>query len=265
MLSTALFSTSYPQIYPQLIHRTGKGDVSMGYRFNSRAELRAEAQRSAHYVVPVFICLISLLIAVGAHAQTATTDANDSKRVQILQIQEASATNESSVKKSKSAAKKKVVRRKNYGQTKAAANEGAPNPNTPIQYAMAAVAPGTPAQNDTLMLSTEQTGTLAVGDRAVAFASSPGVDNIAGVSVANFMGTREDPSASSLANGIPPRSIADAERAPATQTAGRQVPSSRNSPLSQSLAILSGAMLAVVFGWYLVGSSRRRISVGVGT
>src|SRR6516165_5530887 len=199
----------------------------MGYRSNSRAELRAQAQRNVHHVVPAFICLISLLIAVGAHAQTATTGANDSKRVQILQIQEASTTNESSVKKSKSAAtpaKKKVVRRKNHGQTKAAANEGAPNPNAPVQYAMAAVAPGTPAQNDTLMLSTEQTGTLAVGDRAVAFASSPGDDNIAGVSVANFMGTREDPSASALANGNPPRSIADAEKAPATRTAGRQVP-----------------------------------------
>jgi hypothetical protein len=96
------------------------------------------------------------------------------------------------------------------------------------------------------MLSTEQTGTLAVGDRAVAFASSPGVDNIAGVSVANFMGTREDPSASALANGNLPRSIADAEKAPATQTAGPQVPSDKNTALSQSLAILSGAMLAMV-------------------
>ena len=223
---------------------------------------------AAHHVVPAFICLISLLIAVGAHAQTATTDASDSKRVQVLQIQEASATNENSIKKSKSAAtpaKKKVVKRKTHGQTKATANEDAPNPNTPVQSATAAVAPGTPAQNDTITLSTEQTGRLTVGDRAVAFASSPGEDNIAGLSVANSMGTREDPSASDLANGNPPRSIADAEKAPATQTAGRQVPSSTNSPLSQSLAMLSGAMLAAVFGWYLVGSSRRRVSVGVGT
>lgn len=223
---------------------------------------------AAHHVVPAFICLISLLIAVGAHAQTVTTDASDSKRVQVLQIQEASATNENSIKKSKSSAtlaKKKVVKRKTHGQTKAAANKDAPNPNTPVQSATAAVAPGTPAQNDTVTLSTEQTGRLTVGDHAVAFASSPGEDNIAGLSVANSMGTREAPSASALANGNPPRSIADAEKAPATQTAGRQVPSSTNSPLSQSLAMLSGAMLAAVFGWYLAGSSRRRISVGVGT
>src|SRR5262249_40290050 len=104
----------------------------------------------------------------------------------------------------------------------------------------------------------EQIGTLAVGDRAVAFASSPGEDNIVGLSVGNYVGTKEDPSASALANGNPPRSIADAEQAPAAQTAGRQVPSSRNSPLSQSLAMLSGAMLAAAFGWYLVSSSRRR-------
>ena len=86
---------------------------------------------AAHHVVPAFICLISLLIAVGAHAQTATTDASDSKRVQVLQIQEASATNENSIKKSKSAAtpaKKKVVKRKTHGQTKATANEDAPTP-----------------------------------------------------------------------------------------------------------------------------------------
>jgi hypothetical protein len=94
---------------------------------------------------------------------------------------------------------------------------------------MAAVAPTTPARNDTLTPSTEQTGTLAVRDRAVAFASSPGGDNIAGLSVGNYSETKEGSSASVLASGNPPRSIADDEKLPATQTAGWQVPSRRNS------------------------------------
>jgi hypothetical protein len=219
---------------------------------------------AAHYVAPAFICLISTFIAGGAHAQTAA-DASDSKRVQVLQIREVSATNESSVEKSKTAAKpakKKVVQRKTTRQTKAAANEGA---NTPVQSAMAVVVPATPGQNDTLTLSAEQTGTLAVGDRAVALASSPGEDNNVGLSLANYVGTRENPSASAIAVGNPPRAISDTEQTPGTQMAGQKVPSSKNSPLSQSLATLSGAMLAAAFGWYLVNSSRRRISLGVGT
>jgi hypothetical protein len=211
---------------------------------------------AAHYVAPAFICLISTFIAGGTHAQTAA-DASDSKRVQVLQIREVSATNESSVEKSK-----KVVQRKTTRQTKAAANEGA---NTPVQSAMAVVVPATPGQNDTLTISAEQTGTLAVGDRAVALASSPGEDNNVGLSLANYVGTRENPSASAIAVGNPPRAISDTEQTPGTQMAGQKVPSSKNSPLSQSLATLSGAMLAAAFGWYLVNSSRRRISLGVGT
>ena len=218
---------------------------------------------AAHYVAPAFICLFSTFVAGGAHAQTAT-DASDSKRVQVLQVQEVSATNESSVKKSKTAAtpaKKKLAQRKTTRQTKAATNEGA---NTPVQSAMAVVVPVTPAQNDTLALSAEQTGTLAVGDRAVALASSPGDDNNVGLSLANYVGTREDPS-SAIAVGNPPRAISDTEQTPGTQMAGQKVPSSQNSPLSQALAMLSGAMLAAAFGWHLVNSSRRRISLGVGT
>jgi hypothetical protein len=178
---------------------------------------------AAHYVAPAFICLFSMFIAGGAHAQTAT-DASDSKRVQVLQVQEVSATNESSVKKSKTAAtlaKKKVAQRRTTRQTKAAANEGA---NTPLQSAMAVVVPATPAQNDTLALSAEQTGTLAVGDRAVALASSPGEDNNVGLSLANYVGTRENPSASAIAVGNPPRAISDTEQTPGTQMAGQKVP-----------------------------------------
>jgi len=219
---------------------------------------------AAHHVAPVFICLISPLIAAGAHAQTAA-DASDSKRVQVLQIREVSATNESSVKKSKSAAtpaKKKVVQRKTVRQTKAAANEGAhaagaqlPSANTPVQSAMAVAAPVTPAPNDTL--SAEQTGTLTVGNRALALASSPGEDNNVGLSVANYVGTREGPSPSALAVGKPPRGIADTEQTPGAQMAEQQMPLN-SSPLSQALATLSGAMLAAAFGWRLVSSSRRR-------
>jgi len=215
---------------------------------------------AAYHVAPAFICLIS--IAGGAHAQTAA-DASDSKPVQVLQIREVSATNESAVKKPKAtatAAKKKVAQRKTAKPTKAAANEGA---KTPVQSAIAPVAPLTPAQNDTLMASAEQTGTLAVGDRAIAFASSPGEDNNVGLSVANSVGTKEDPAASAIAVGNPPRAISDTEQTPGTRMAEQKLPTSR--PLSQALATLGGAMLAAAFGWYLVGSSRRRISLGVGT
>jgi hypothetical protein len=222
---------------------------------------------AAHHVAPAFICLISTLIAGGANAQTAT-DATDTKRVQVLQIREAGATNESSAKKSKTAgtpAKRKVVQQKAIGQTKAVANEDAhaagtqiPNPNTPVQSTMAVVAPATPAHNDGVTVFAEQTGTLAVGDRAVALASSPGDDNDVDLSTTNYVGTREDQSARALTMGNPPRAAADAEPNPGTQMVGPQVPSSRNSPLSQSLATLSGAMLAAAFGWYLVNSSRRR-------
>jgi hypothetical protein len=219
-------------------------------------------RRSATYhVAPAFICLISTLIVGGAHAQTAA-DERDSKPVQVLQTQEASSPNEGAVKKSKATAtpaKKKVARRKT---TKAAANEGA---NTPVQSAIAAVASPTPAQNETLMPSAEQTGTLAVSDRTVAFASSPGEDNNVGLSLANSVGTREDPAASAIAVGNQPRAISDTEQTPGTQMAQQTAPSSKSSPLSQSLATLSGAMLALALGWYLVGSSRRRISLGVST
>src|SRR5215469_1193022 len=96
---------------------------------------------AAYHVAPAVICLISMFIAGGAHAQTAA-DASDSKPVQVRQMREVSATNESAVKKSKAtatAAKKKVAQRKTAKSTKAAANEGA---NTPA--AIAAVAPPTP-------------------------------------------------------------------------------------------------------------------------
>jgi hypothetical protein len=216
---------------------------------------------AAYHVAPAFICLISTLIVGAARAQTAA-DASDSKPVQVLQIREASGTNEGAVKKSKATAtpaKKKVARRKT---TKAAANEGA---NTPVQSAIAAVASPTPAQNETLMPSAEQTGTLAVSDRTVAFASSPGEDNNVGLSLANSVGTREDPAASAIALGNQPRAISDTEQTPGTQMAQQTAPSSKSSPLSQLLATLSGAMLALALGWYLVGSSRRRISLGVST
>jgi hypothetical protein len=217
---------------------------------------------AAYHVAPAFICLISTLIVSGARAQTAA-DVSDSKPVQVLQIRGASGTNEGAVKKSKAAttpAKKKVAQYKTVKPIKAAAGEGA---NTPVQSAIAAGAPPTPAPNDTPMPSAEQTGTLAVGDRAVAFASSPGEDNNVGVSVTNSVDTKEGASASVSAVGNPPRVIFDTKQTSGTQMAEQKVQSNKNSPLSQSLATLSGAILAVALGWYLVNSSRRRISLGV--
>jgi hypothetical protein len=193
---------------------------------------------TAPHVVTAFVCLVSTLIIGGARAQTAS-EASDSKRVQVLQVRETSATKESLVKKSKSAAtpaKKKIVQRSTVRQTKAAANETA-----------------TSAQDDTSTLSTEQTGTLAVGDRALAFASSPGEDNNAALFVAN-MGTMEDQSASALAIGNPQPAVAD-EQPRRSQMAGWQASS---SPLSEWLATLGGAMLAAAVGLYLVNSSRSR-------
>ena len=111
---------------------------------------------------------------------------------------------------------------------------------------MTSVTPGTAAKNDTkndtMTFVTEQTGTLAVGDRAVAFASSAGEDTIAGLSVANSMGTGEGPSGSALGNENQPRFVGDAEKAFAPQTVELQVPSNGKSLLSQSLATLSGAI-----------------------
>ena len=197
-------------------------------------------------VVPAFCCLILTLIAGGAQAQTAT-DATDSKRVQVLQIKDGTATKEIAVKKPKSASahKKKVAHRNNLSQTKAAANEAA-----------------TPAQ-DISTPAAEQTGTLGVADRVVAFASSPGDNNDVGLSVANQVGAIGEP-ASALAVVNPPRANVDAEQSSTNQMLGPQVLTG-GSPLSQALATLSGGMVAAAFGWFLVSSSRRRISVSTGS
>jgi len=199
-------------------------------------------------VVPAFFCLIFTLVAGGAQAQTAT-DGSDRNRVRVLQIKEGTDTKEIAVKKPKSAvthAKKKAAHRNNLSQIKAATNEAA-----------------TPAQDDTSKPAAEQTGTLGVGDRVVAFASSPGDNNDVGLSVANQVGAIGEP-ASAPAVGNPPRANVDAEQASTNQMLGPQVLTG-GSPLSQALATLSGAMVAAAFGWFLVSSSRRRISVSTGT
>ena len=156
---------------------------------------------------------------------------------------------ESAVKKPKSASarKKKVAHRNNLSQIKAPASEAAPPP----------------AQNDISTPAAEQTGTLAFGDRLVAFASSAGDDNDVGLSVANYVGTPGEP-ASVLAVGNAPPANIDAGQSPASQMPGWRL-STGGSPLSQALATLSGAMVAAAFGWFLVRSSRRRISLSAGT
>ena len=217
--------------------------------------------RSAgHYVVPAFVYLIATLVACGADAQTAT-DGIKSKQVKVLQIQEASGTKESSVKKGKSGAthaKKKVAKHPRVTPAVAETNEEepAPNPNTRIQSAMAVVAPTPPAaQTDTLTPSAEQTGTLAVGDRAVALASSLGEDDNIDLSIANSAGTRENsPASAPVLENSPTANI---EQTPGTQMAQQWMSPSSTSPLSQALATLSGAVVAAALGWYLIRSRRK--------
>jgi hypothetical protein len=199
-------------------------------------------------VVPAFCCLIFTLIAGVGQAQTAS-DAPDSKRAQVLQITEGTPTKEIAVKKHKSAAvhaKKKVAHRNNLSQTKAPTSEAAP-----------------PAQNDISTPAVEQTGTLAFGDRLVAFASSAGDENDVGLSVANYVGTPREPASALAVEHAPPAKI-DARQSPASQMPGWQL-STDGSPLSQALATLSGAMVAASVCWFFVRSSRRRISLSAGT
>jgi hypothetical protein len=198
-------------------------------------------------VVPAFCCLILTLVAGGAQAQTAI-DATDSKRVQVLQIKEGTATKESAVKKPKSASahKKKVAHRNNLSQLKAPTSEAAP-----------------PAQNDISTPAVEQTGTLAFGDRLVAFASSAGDENDVGLSVANYVGTPREPASALAVEHAPPAKI-DARQSPASQMPGWQL-STDGSTLSQALATLSGAMVAASVCCFFVRSSRRRISLSAGT
>jgi hypothetical protein len=187
------------------------------------------------------------LIVGGAQAQKAI-DATDSKRVQVLQIKEGIATKEIAVKKPKSASahKKKVAHRNNLSQTKAPTSETAP-----------------PAQNDISTPAVEQTGTLAFGDRLVAFASSAGDENDVGLSVANYVGTPREPASALAVEHAPPAKI-DARQSPASQMPGWQL-STDGSTLSQALATLSGAMVAASVCWFFVRSSRRRISLSAGT
>ena len=165
---------------------------------------------AADFVIPAFILLISALIAdSGAQAQIGTSP-NDSNRVKVLEIREASDTKASSVKRHKSAAapaKKKVVLRNPPGTREATTNEGAPrqlsNSNMLVEPAMPVDANATSAQNDAPGLSPEQTGTPAVDTHGAALASSFGEDDKVGLSAANFLGTI----------GNPRRAIADAEQA----------------------------------------------------
>jgi hypothetical protein len=216
------------------------------------------------------ITLISALIA-SSEAPAQTTDASEGKRVQVLQIREASGPKESSVEKSKlvaTPAKKKAAGRNTIRKSSAAANEQAPtrpsNQNTPVQSPIVAAANATPAQNEISAPSSERTGTLAVGNRVEALASF-GDDNNLGLSTASFSGTAENPTTNGNVVGNSPPAIADAKLASmAPIAAGQPKPSDGSSPsaTSQVLATLSGATLAAAFGCYLLISSRRRGAVG---
>jgi hypothetical protein len=212
------------------------------------AAVRTLRSRACH-VVTVSIFLISPLTIGGGHAQTAA-DTSGNRRVQVLEIRDAMASGESPVPKHKpAAAKKKVTKRKSHGDVKAAVNENPSDPNIPAQSV--SIAPGNAAGNDAQLPYGEQTGTLTV-----AFSSVPGTDNT-GLSVGNSDTSAQQPSASALADGNSPRSMPDGS----ADQAARQVRSNRNSPLAQSAAMLGGATLAAVFGWFLVGPGRKRNSV----
>ena len=64
--------------------------------FNNRDAARWSVRSVGDRVVPAFCCLILTLVAGGAQAQTAI-DATDSKRVQVLQIKDGTATKEGAV------------------------------------------------------------------------------------------------------------------------------------------------------------------------
>ena len=140
-------------------------------------------------VIPAFILLISALIAdSGAQAQIAANP-NDSNRVKVLEIWEASDSKASSVKRHKIAAapaNKKVVLRNTARHGRATTNEVASrqlsNSNMLVEPAISVDATNaTSAQNDTPGLSPEQTGTAAVDTHGAALASSFGEDNNVGL------------------------------------------------------------------------------------
>ena len=226
---------------------------------------------AAESLVPAIVLISALIASSGAPAQTAT-DASEGKRVQVLQIREASRPKESSVKKSKlvaTPAKKKSGLRNTIKKSSAAASEQAPtersNQNTAVQSPIVAAAKVTAAQDEVSAPSSEQTGTLAVGNRVEALASSFGDDSNLGLSTANFSGTTENPITNGNVAGNSPPVIADAKRASITQSAaGQPTPLEGSTPFatSQVLATLSGATLAAAFGYYLLVSSRRRGAFG---
>jgi hypothetical protein len=223
--------------------RSFRGDAAVG-------TLRS----GACHVGAVFIFLISTLMICGVHAQTAA-DTSGNKRVQVLEIRDATASGESPVSKTKPvASKKKVAKRKSHGDVKAAASEEPPQSNLPVQSARASVAPVNTAGNEAQQPSAEQTGILSV-----AFTSVPGTENT-GLSVGNSDTSAQQPPARALADGNSPRSMPDGS----ADQAARQVRSNGNTPLAQSAAMLGGATLAAVFGWFLVGPGRKRNSVGAG-
>jgi len=223
------------------------------FSFLGDAAVGTLRSRTCH-IGTAFIFLILTFVIGGVHAQTAA-DTSGNKRVQVLEIRDPMASGESPVTKTKPvASKKKVTKRKSHGDVKAAASEAPPESNVAVQSTRASVAPLNTAGNDGQLTSAEQTGTLTV-----AFTSDLGAET-AGLAVGNSDTSGQQPSASALAVGNSPRSMPDGS----ADQAVRQVRSNRNSPLAQSAAMLGGATLAAVFGWFLVGPGRKRNSAGAG-
>jgi hypothetical protein len=183
-----------------------------------------------------------------AQAQT-TGDATEGKRVQVLQIVETGSTKAISVKKSKSTGtglKKKVVGRNPVRHARRIASDAVLKQITSIDPS-GENAGVLPEKDEGAIPSSEQTGTLSFGDRAVAFAALSGdPEKLEAPPNANS-GVKE----TSAAGGAFTES-------PALPTDRARQAGVSSSPTSQLWATLSGATLASVFGWYLVTSNRRR-------
>jgi len=208
---------------------------------------------SAELVAATLFLIAAFLVDRAAQAQT-INNTSDGKRVQVLRIVEAGSAKAHSVKKAKSSAAilKKKVARNRVGHTSPTAPDGTPeqiiNPVRPGESATSVDSSVAPEQYSVAFASSEQTGVLAFGDRAVAFASFTGDENNIGFTRNDLLGVKKIPATAGPVTET--SALPDGELA-------RQADGSA-SPIPLILATLSGAMLTSGFAWYLIRLSRRR-------
>jgi hypothetical protein len=202
----------------------------------------------------MFLLSAALIANFTAQAQT-IGNAGGGKRIQVLHIVEVGSAKATYIKKHKWAiapVKKKVVRRNPIGATESAAVDATSveptSTDLTAENALAVHESETPAQNRIATPSSELIDTQAFDDRAVAFSS--------------FSSERDDvgPAVNETVAAAANRDINDAIVEKATNMAQRETHQStvRSRPVSPVMATVSGALLACVFGWYLVSSSGRR-------